>query len=77
MRKRNFQEMLAKKLVDPLRKSDLLHPNDQFYIWNMIPSDTSNHPAVLPICLRVPIMINKNKATECSVTNGAEVIVVG
>jgi hypothetical protein len=68
---------ISKKLVDPLRKSDLLHPNDQFYIWNMAPSDTSNHPGVLPICLGMPIMIKKNKATECSVTNGAEGIVVG
>jgi hypothetical protein len=76
MRKGNFQEILA-KLIDPLRKSDLLHPNDQFYIWNIATSDTSNHPGVLPICLEMLIMIEKNKATECSVTNGAEGIVVG
>jgi hypothetical protein len=43
----------------------------------MAPSDTSNHPGVLPICLGMPIMIKKNKATECSVTNEAEGIVVG
>ena len=40
----NLPRNLSKKLVDPLRKNDTLHPNDQHYVWNMAPSDTSNHP---------------------------------
>lgn len=42
-----------------------------------MPAETKHHPGKLSICIKMSVMIKKNKATECNVTNGAEGIVVG
>jgi len=33
--------------------------------------------SILTLCKGMPVMIKRNEATECCVTNGAEAIVVG
>lgn len=74
-RKQNIRKEMNH--IDPLRNNNTLTINDQQYLWNLPPSSTSHHPGKIGICVGMPIMIKKNKATECSVTNGAEGVVVG
>jgi len=60
--------------------------NDQFsqmtsslkqQLWDMLPVDSEHLPGRLTLCLGMPVMIKYNEATECSVTNGADCVVVG
>lgn len=62
--------------VDPSRKSNRIGPVLQQILWNLPPGCTK-HPGKLSLCVGMPVMIKKNKATECSVTNGAEDVVAG
>ena len=49
----------------------------QKQLWEMLPVDSEHLPGRLSLCLGIPVMIKHNEATECSVTNGADCIVVG
>lgn len=53
-----------------------LTDEDRIELWNMDPAKSKNFPGRLPICRGMPVMIRKNLATECCVTNGAEGVVV-
>lgn len=63
--------------MDPSRKSNCIGPVLQQILWNLPTGCTKHHPGKLSLRVGMPVMIKKNKATECSVTNGAEGIVVG
>ncbi|EJD37259.1 hypothetical protein AURDEDRAFT_73413 [Auricularia subglabra TFB-10046 SS5] len=45
-------------------------------LWELPHYDSSNIPGVIHICRGMPVIIKKNLATECGVTNGGEGIVV-
>ena len=49
----------------------------QEVLWSLPYTCTENMPGILNICIGMPVMIKKNIATECGVTNGAEAKVVG
>ena len=49
----------------------------QEVLWSLPYACTENMPGILNICIGMPVMIKKNIATECGVTNGAEAKVVG
>ena len=49
----------------------------QNVLWNIPPASTKNIPGKLEICVGMPVMIKKNVATECCVTNGAQAEVYG
>lgn len=66
-----------KKVIDPLRTSDDITMALQSAVWNVPPALTENHPGKLELCLGMPIMIKRNEATECCVTNGAEGTIAG
>ena len=68
-RKRNYK--------DPLRSTNIIGPNFQSLLWDISHASSDHHPGKLKICLGMPVMIKRNKATECSITNGAEGIIVG
>ncbi|EJD54880.1 hypothetical protein AURDEDRAFT_133191 [Auricularia subglabra TFB-10046 SS5] len=46
-------------------------------LWNASHYDSKNVPGILRICLGMPVIIKKNVATECGITNEGEGIVVG
>ncbi len=66
-----------KTVVDPMRTENSIPSVIQNLIWNLSDTRCCNIPGKLRLCLGLPIMIKKNIATECGVTNGAEGIVVG
>jgi hypothetical protein len=68
---------IKRKQIDPICSTDRLSPRDQFVFWSLPPNCTNNHPGRLKLCTEMPVMVKKNKATECGVTNGAEGVVVG
>ncbi len=45
---------------------------EQNILWNLPPSLTEQHAGKLKLCKGMPVMIKRNEATECCVTNGAE-----
>jgi len=49
-----------------------LSPFEQNILWNLPPMMTQHVPGKLELCKGMPVMIKKNEATECCVTNGAE-----
>ena len=49
----------------------------QKQLWDTLPVDSENLPGKLTLCIGMPVMIKYNEATECSVTNGADSVVVG
>ena len=49
----------------------------QNQLWDMLPVDSEHFPGKLTLCVGMPVMIKYNEATECSVTNGADCVVVG
>ena len=63
--------------IDPKRQSNRIGPRLQHILWTLSPGCSNHHPGKLSLCVGMPVMIKKNKATECSVTNGAEGVVVG
>jgi hypothetical protein len=48
---------------------------EQNILWNLPPSLSEQHAGKLQLCKGMPVMIKKNEATECCVTNGAEATV--
>jgi hypothetical protein len=66
-----------KKTIDPLRSSDKITQELQEKIWDIPPHKTENCAGKLDLCIGMPIMIKRNQATECAVTNGAEGTVAG
>ncbi|EPQ50473.1 hypothetical protein GLOTRDRAFT_50522, partial [Gloeophyllum trabeum ATCC 11539] len=56
--------------------SETIDDATQNILWNL-PHDATNHvPGKLSICIGMPVLIKKNEATECCITNGAEAKVV-
>ena len=49
----------------------------QKQLWDIPPVDSEHLPGKLTLCLGMPVMIKHNEATECSVTNGTDCVVVG
>ncbi|EJD38105.1 hypothetical protein AURDEDRAFT_23898, partial [Auricularia subglabra TFB-10046 SS5] len=45
-------------------------------LWTLPHYDSSNVPGILRICRGMPVIIKKNVATECGVTNGGEGVIV-
>ena len=70
-KKRNIHE------VDSQRKSNEINPYLKDTLWSLPHACSENHSGVLRLCIGLPVMIKKNLATECCVTNGAEARVVG
>ena len=59
------------------RGNNTVHHIKQRILWNLSPDMTQHKPGKLPLCVGMPVLIKKNIATECCVTNGAEATVVG
>lgn len=66
-----------KNLTDPVRTSSKIPMVIQNILWNLPPSNSEHIAGKLELCIGLPVVIRKNQATECGVTNGAEGIVVG
>jgi hypothetical protein len=49
----------------------------QKQLWDIPPVDPEHLPGRLTLCVGMPVMIKHNEATECSVTNGTDCVVVG
>ncbi|KZW03466.1 hypothetical protein EXIGLDRAFT_600562, partial [Exidia glandulosa HHB12029] len=45
-------------------------------LWNLPHISSDNIPGILKICKGMPVIIKKNHATECGVTNGGEGVVI-
>ncbi|EJD35910.1 hypothetical protein AURDEDRAFT_21949, partial [Auricularia subglabra TFB-10046 SS5] len=45
-------------------------------LWDLPHYDSSNVPGTLHLCKGMPVIIKKNLATECGVTNGGEGVVI-
>ena len=60
-----------------MRQSNNISASIQNLIWNLPHARSENQPGKLRLCVGLPVMIKKNIATECGVTNGAEGVVVG
>jgi len=65
------------KFVDPLRSNSNIAIALQEKLWELPHGSTEHHPGKLSLCMGMPVMIKRNEATECCVTNGAEATVVG
>ena len=72
-----LKRLPKRQVNDPLRSGNRIPDAIQKELWALPPLSTDNHVGTLEICLGLPVMIKKNIATECGVTNGAEGIVVG
>ena len=72
-----LKRLPRQQMSDPLRSGNRIPDPIQKELWALPPLSTDNHVGTLEICLGLPVMIKKNIATECGVTNGAEGIVVG
>ena len=66
-----------KRMVNPLRKRNIVSDELQDLLWSLDPQMTEHHAGKLSLCIGMPVMIKQNEATECCVTNGAEAEVVG
>jgi hypothetical protein len=60
-----------------INQFSLMTSSLQKQLWDILPVDSDHLPGKLSLCLGMPVMIKHNEATECSVTNGADCIVVG
>lgn len=67
----------SKATKNPSRKSNRIPAALQNLFWELPHYCTSNHPGMLTLAIGLPVMIKRNVATECGVTNGAEAVVVG
>lgn len=66
-----------KPLIDPVRKTNVLSPGLQNILWEQPPASSDKHVAAkLTLCVRMPVMLKHNDATECCMTKGAEATVV-
>ena len=68
---------MRKRMVNPLRKTNIVNQELQELLWNTDPAMSEHHAGKLSLCIGMPIMLKQNEATECSITNGAEGRVVG
>ena len=61
------------------KQSALQHLNKvlQNIVWNLTPCSTGNVAGKLDLCTGMPVIIKKNIATECCITNGACGVVYG
>ena len=66
-----------KRVVNPLRKTNIVTTELQDLLWDLNPALTEHHAGKLSLCIGMPVMLKQNEATECCVTNGAEAEVVG
>lgn len=53
-----------------------LPPRTRETLWQLTHFASDNVPGVLSLCKGMPIIIKKNQATECGVTNGGEGVVI-
>ncbi|TFK53369.1 hypothetical protein OE88DRAFT_1625780 [Heliocybe sulcata] len=61
---------------DKLHKSDIIDGETQKLLWDLTPENTDHVAGKLSICRGMPILIKRNEATECCITNGAEAKIV-
>ncbi|TFK48427.1 hypothetical protein OE88DRAFT_1634630, partial [Heliocybe sulcata] len=59
-----------------LRSSEIIDARTQTILWNLPHNDSSHVAGKLSLCKGIPVLIKKNIATECCITNGAEARVV-
>lgn len=77
MKKNDGRHKREHTTIDPQRTNNVISPTLQKWLWELDHYSSSNHPGKLSICIGLPVMIKKNIATECGITNGAEGRVVG
>ncbi|EJD34241.1 hypothetical protein AURDEDRAFT_45530, partial [Auricularia subglabra TFB-10046 SS5] len=58
------------------KHSGLITPELRNTYWNFTHYESSNVPGILWLCRGMPVIVKKNHATECGVTNGSEGVVV-
>ncbi|KAF8573130.1 hypothetical protein K439DRAFT_1650058 [Ramaria rubella] len=73
----NLLHSLCSKGSPGKRKLEQARFRHQRVLWNLPPDMTDHKAGKLSLRLGMPVLIKKNIATECCVTNGAEAIVVG
>ena len=61
----------------PQNQARRVNPVLQDVLWDLSPIHTSHLASKLELCIGMPIIIKKNVATECCVTNGAQAVVYG
>ena len=77
-RQKNARGRAKKKLLDPIRKTNVLPPHLQRILWEQPHASSNKHVAgKLTFCVGLPVMLKHNDATECCITKGAEATVVG
>ncbi|TFK50563.1 hypothetical protein OE88DRAFT_1631374, partial [Heliocybe sulcata] len=59
-----------------IHASEIIESAMQDIIWGLPPNSTQHVPGKLSICKGMPVLIKKNEATECCITNGAEAKIV-
>ncbi|TFK50556.1 hypothetical protein OE88DRAFT_1631068, partial [Heliocybe sulcata] len=59
-----------------LHASESIESATQEILWGLPPNSTQHVPGKLSICKGMPVLIKKNEATECCITNGAEAKIV-
>jgi len=76
-RKKGESNRPKKKLVDPVRKTNVFSPHLQKTLWEQPHASSNKHvPGKLTLCVGMPVMLRHNDATECCITKGAEATVV-
>ena len=68
---------LKRNIVNPHHNTNDVTGKMQEILWDLHPNSTEKLPGTLKLCIGMPVLIKKNEATECCVTNGAEATVVG
>jgi hypothetical protein len=77
-RRKGVRSRPKKKLIDPIRKTNILSPNLQRILWKQPHASSDKHvPGKLDLCIGMPVMLKYNDATECCITKGTEATVVG
>ena len=76
--KNNMPKKLRQSNIATTRKRTKVAFDEkhQQILWDLRHCATDHHPGKLGLCKGMPIMIKRNVATECGVTNGAEATVV-
>jgi hypothetical protein len=73
----NGERRTKRNVIDPICSSDAVTLEFQEKLWELSPLSTEQHAGKLQLCKGLPVIVKKNEATECCVTNGAEGTVVG
>lgn len=71
------RDKLLKEPKTQMTATDVPNPHLQNLLWNASHGLSDSHAGKLMLCLGMPVMLKRNVATECGVTNGAEGVVVG